>query len=518
MVGTMQQSYKLTAIANLLGRSGSSHLLLGMLALSPAGDLTLTDLTGSIALDLRHAKPLPADGVWFSPGMIVLVDGIYEEEGVVTATLGGGGGVGGMIGGKFIAVSVAQPPSERRDITLGINSNQGRGDIASGGGFGWVDFLGVGSERAQGARLRKLEQKVLSRFHLGGEEAENDLPAPADEPRNKIAVLSEIHLDNPSTFTALRKIFSTYAASPPSEQPLAVVLVGNFVRHAATTGSSFAGGTSTGSIEYKEYFDTLSSVLSDFPSLLSTTTFIFVPGDNDPWASAFAAGAATALPRGPIPELFTSRVRRAFTTANAEAQTETGQKGTGEAIWTSNPARLSLFGPVHEMVIFRDNIAGRLRRNAVNFEQEGAEDEDIEVADAMVDAVVDGSGLAEMEQQAKQKQNKLSSQETTIHRPIIRTLLSQQHLSPFPLNIRPLLWDYAGSLSLYPLPTMLILADPDVPPAVLSFEGCVVCCTGSLLGNGRAGVARWVEIEVGSGTAPAKRKTNAKGKVREVRF
>lgn len=82
--------YKLTPVANLLGRSGTSHLILGMLSVSPTGDLSLTDLTGSIALELSHARMIPENGAWFAPGMIVLVDGIYEEEeNVKGSTLGG---------------------------------------------------------------------------------------------------------------------------------------------------------------------------------------------------------------------------------------------------------------------------------------------------------------------------------------------------------------------------------------------------------------------------------------------
>ena len=78
-MASAQQAYKLTPIANLLGRSGSNHLLLGMLTNSPTGLLTISDLTGSITLEIQHARPVPEDGAWFTPGMIVLVDGMYEE-------------------------------------------------------------------------------------------------------------------------------------------------------------------------------------------------------------------------------------------------------------------------------------------------------------------------------------------------------------------------------------------------------------------------------------------------------
>lgn len=98
-----QQTCKLTSIANLLGRSGSSHLLLGLLSTSPTGDLTISDLSGSVPLDIQHAKPVPEGAAWLTPGMVVLADGVYEQEASVAgSTIGSDGGVGGTIGGKFV--------------------------------------------------------------------------------------------------------------------------------------------------------------------------------------------------------------------------------------------------------------------------------------------------------------------------------------------------------------------------------------------------------------------------------
>jgi DNA polymerase epsilon subunit 2 len=113
------QANSITPIANLLGRSGSTHLLLGMLTVSPAGALSLSDLTGTIILDIQHARPIPETGAYFAPGMIVLVEGSYEEDSGVSSTLGGTGGIGGTIGGKFLGFSVGHPPCERRTATLG---------------------------------------------------------------------------------------------------------------------------------------------------------------------------------------------------------------------------------------------------------------------------------------------------------------------------------------------------------------------------------------------------------------
>ena len=75
-----EHAHKITPIANLLGRHGSHHMLLGLLVILPTGTLALCDPTGIIGLDLSHATSIPKDSAWFCPGMIVLVDGVYEEE------------------------------------------------------------------------------------------------------------------------------------------------------------------------------------------------------------------------------------------------------------------------------------------------------------------------------------------------------------------------------------------------------------------------------------------------------
>lgn len=514
-LASAQQAYKLTPIANLLGRNGSSHLLLGLLTIAPTGTLAITDLTGSIALDLQHAKPVPEDGAWYTPGMIVLVDGVYEEEGSTAGPgLGGGGGVGGTIGGKFVGFSIGGPPCERREITLGMSATNGVGEVSAGGGFGWVDFLGVGSERASGSRMRRLEQNVLRRTSTGA----------LNEGRGRIVIMGELNLDNAMTLRALKNVLSLYAAEPAEDSPMAVVLVGNFVEHAV-----MAGGGSGGSIEYKEYFNSLASTLSEFPTVLQAATFIFVPGDNDPWASAFSAGAATAIPRKGVPELFTSRVKRTFATANAEAEKSTGKRMDGDAVWTSNPSRLSLFGPAQEVVIFRDDISSRLRRGAIRFQSSDAGktvgDEahnkhacspgasatcqaDKASESMEIDQVVEAAESHIPAGKATGSTSSTNAADLLTARKLVKTILDQGYLSPFPLTSRPVLWDYAGVLQLYPLPTALLLVDPDAPPFAVTYEGCHVMNPGKLVAEGRRGVARWVEYDT----------RTRRGKTRETTF
>ena len=509
-----QQAYKLTPIANLLGRSGSTHVLLGLLGNSPTGTSILSDLTGSISLNLQHARPVPEDGAWFAPGMIVLVEGLYEEEGSsVGPGLAGDGGVGGTIGGIFHVASVGGPPCERRDVTLGVNDNDKRGGFSAPGGFGWVDFLGVGSERANGSAMRTLEKKVWERQDL----------ASHGQGRSRTVVLGEVNLDSTKTLEALKQVFGVYAAERADQTPMAFILVGNFTQYAV-----LAGGGSGGSVEYKEYFDSLASILSDYPTLLQDCTFVFVPGDNDPWASAFSAGAATVLPKRAVPEIYTSRVRRAFTTANAEAERSASKRHKGEVIWSTNPTRLTLFGPAQELVVFRDDMSGRLRRKGLRFrridEPEGSDSgsrnlhggneglEDDQAASHQesieVDQTIENAESAQPDLKAKEPDlsNILSDLHTA--RKLVKTVLDQGYLSPFLLTDRPVLWDYGNCLSLYPLPTALVLIDPETSPFALTYEGCHAMNPGALIVPGKRGVAQWIEYDA----------RTRKGRIRDVRF
>lgn len=517
------QSHKITPIANLLGRHGTNHMLLGMLVILPAGNLAISDLTGTIALDLSHAVSIPEDSAWFTPGMIVLVDGIYEEEEESTGKgLSGSSGVGGTIGGRFQGFFIGQPPCEKRRATLGVSGPDGGPDHTIGGGFGWIDFLGVGSERAVGSRTRRLEQRLLRQQAL----ADPDRPG-----RGRIVILGQLNLDQPRSLQALRKILSLYATDPEGSTPMAFVLVGNFTTHAV-----MARGGSGGSIEYKEFFDALAATLADFPMLLTTATFVFVPGDNDGWVSAFSGGAAVPLPRKPVPDLFTSRIRRAFAAANAQAGLSGSEAKGGEAIWTTNPSRLSLFGPNHEIVLFRDDISARLRRASVRLKSRAttAAGEDSQPADNNEDVTMSGAAAAtttttssstqpsdsmdvddnpdrpaqppqpqRQQQQPQPQEEEALPYDTLAARKLVKTVLDQGHLAPFRQSVRPVHWDYyagaGGALSLYPLPTALALVDTTAPAFCVTYEGCHVMNPGGVLVAGRRGVARWVEYAVGLG-------------------
>ncbi|KAK7943737.1 DNA polymerase alpha/epsilon subunit B [Apiospora aurea] len=479
---TSQQTHKITPVANLLGRHGTHHMLLGLLSISPTGTLTINDLTGAISLDVAHAVSIPEDSAWFTPGMVVLVDGIYEEEEESTGKgLGGSNGIGGIIGGRFQCFFIGQPPCEKRKVTLGVSGPDGDQDHTIGGGFGWIDFLGVGSERAVGQKMRRLERRML-------QPATQDPDAPS---RGRIIILGEFNLDQPHALQALHKILTIYSTEPEGSSPMTFVLTGNFTQHAIMAG----GGASGGSVEYKEYFDSLASVMSEFPTLLQSSTFVFVPGDNDGWASSFSSGAAVPLPRKAVPEMFTSRIRRAIASANSEG----GVKHGGEAIWTTNPARLSVFGPAHEMVLFRDDMSARLRRTAVRLKTSQPNYDEGEGQDPAADN--------DMEMDPSATTAPGVPYDVQAARKLVKTILDQGYLAPFRQQIRPVHWDYSSALQLYPLPTSMVLVDATAPPFCVTYEGCHVMNPGTVLVAGRRGVGRWIEYTLG-GT----------GKIRECMF
>ncbi|KAK4498007.1 hypothetical protein PRZ48_010663 [Zasmidium cellare] len=486
-----RQYYKITPIANLLGRGGTSHLVLGMLVIAPTGTLAVTDLSGSITLDLQHALSMQEGEPYFCPGMIVLVDGVYEEDwaGAGSSGLANTGGVGGTIGGRFVGFEIGGPPVEKRDLSLGINLKAEE----LGGGFGWTDFLGQGSERAVGSRMKRLEERMI------GPDSET-----VEESRRSMVVLSDVTLDQPTTLSGLRKVLEVYSAL--EQPPMTFVLMGDFSSKATMAGAG------VGSIEYKEMFNELAAVLADFPNLLRKCTWVFVPGDNDPWASSFSAGASTLLPRDPVPDIFTSRIKRAFANAKSEGGPFKKDEVEGEAIWTSNPTRLTLFGPAHEVVVCRDDISSRFRRNAVRIGQaarQAQEQEQIPTANGNEDIVMSGAlpstedvllediQTTELADSPMQDPVPPESFSVTEAKRLILSLLPQSTLSPFPLTVRPTHWDFTTSaLSLYPLPHTLVLADTEAPPFTLTFEGCHVMNPGRLVeGGGRRKKVQWIEYD-----------------------
>ncbi len=224
-------------------------------------------------------------------------------------------------------------------------------------------------------------------------------------------VLSDVYLDSPSVMERIEKMLAGYS----SFDPLPIfVFMGNF------TSRPLSGGGSTKSM--MGYFEDLASVISKFPRVANDGRFVFVPGPNDP-------GVTGVLPRGPIPNFFTSTLR----------------SKVRHVTFASNPCRVRYFSK--ELVFFRDNLVGKMRRHCLLEPREEEEDDDDLVG-----------GVA-------------SPGQRQLTRHAIKTVFDQGHLSPLPLSASPIYWQLDHALRLYPFPDALIVGD-EVDQYYENYEEC----------------------------------------------
>eukprot|EP00004_Rigifila_ramosa_P018738 TRINITY_DN4696_c0_g1_i2.p1 TRINITY_DN4696_c0_g1~~TRINITY_DN4696_c0_g1_i2.p1 ORF type:complete len:337 (-),score=60.37 TRINITY_DN4696_c0_g1_i2:182-1192(-) len=201
---------------------------------------------------------------------------------------------GQLVDKTFVVSVLGQPPLELREDSLQ--------------GVGHLDFFGGAASKQEAATVLELEREF-------GDQS--------------VVVVSDVHLDNPRVLELLRRLFQAYETAGSSERPHAIVLCGNFCSaplSAATLGRMGA------------LFNGLADLIASFPALASQVHWVFVPGPNDPGAPG------NALPRPPLPELFTRRLTRRLATAT----------------FADNPCRLRFFSK--EIVVCRQEIAAKMRR------------------------------------------------------------------------------------------------------------------------------------------------------------
>ena len=184
-----------------------------------------------------------------------------------------------------------------------------------------VEMLGIIPESPVHARLQKLENS---------------------RPNSMFVIISNVHIDLPEVMAKLRVLFKGFKSAPPT----LFVFIGNFTSRPFGQGHDDAA-------ELRRHFDALAALIAEFPTIVEASKFVFVPGPNDP-------GAASVLPRPPLPVAFTRRLRAVLPTAD----------------FTTNPCRIRYF--THEMVVFRENLLSKMRRHALIAPADGG-DEDIDM-------------------------------------------------------------------------------------------------------------------------------------------
>lgn len=418
LISTSSSSYMpITQIKNLLGRDGKNFLLFGLLRKNSKGTWSLEDPSGSVEIVISQA--VPTKGTYYVPGCFVLAEGIYFS-----------------VGNKFHVSSITHPPGERREVTLDAIGN--------------LDLLGVHGQSNKNY-ISKLDKDLKIRLHY----LEKELVE-----HRFIIFGGDMHLDEMSTFSALRKVFQTLNEEPPT----LIVFQGSFTSvplHPSMNSKNISATTA-----YKNSFDTLASLLSDYEKIINETTLVFIPGVNDPWNSMVNLGTAGVWPQKPVPMNFVQRINRVCK----------------NIVWGSNPTRIAYLS--QEIVLVRDDINSRMKRHNILFPL--VEEKKREEAAAMQERLQmdENDGTTSISQLIKSTDQLPAKVQES--RKIVKTVLDQGHISPFTTDIRPIVWDLDYTLQLSPIPSTLILCDTTAPEYDVTYNGCKTLNPGRFIHKRRA--------------------------------
>ena len=369
----------LSSLEALRGAGPGPKWVLAMLVHAPGDDVFLEDPTARVAVDLSEADFTSG---CFSPGCFVIAEGCFAD-------------------GRFFVSNIGFPPAEDRRATLQQ--------------FPSTNLSGL----APPAKYREL----LEAYERS-----------AEAEASSFIVLSDVWLDLPETFQALRVLFSgfsqaslleddqNYSSSSTSSTshsshssssstsnhitpPEMFVLMGNF------TKIPFVGQIGSDAISrYKSLMDKLAALIASFPVLAQKSRFVLIPGPDDP-GSCYGT-----LPRHALPGFLTQSLSDRL----------------AHFVSLSNPARVRYC--TQSMVFFRGDLVNKLRRTAVRAP---------------------------------------SLERNTLYEHAVKTVIDQGHLSPFTPSAQPVFWDFDQALSLYPVPDVLVLADRYTAYETI-YEDCVV--------------------------------------------
>lgn len=329
----------LVSIAALEGISCNAEVsVLGLLSFAESTKaFSLEDSKNSIVLDLSCAETPQG---FCGSGLIVVVTGRWN-------------------GCKFDVARIELPPAESRAQSL---SHLGSFDAFGG---------------ALPDPIKALDQEV--RMHS-----------------SVIAVLSHVHLDSSKCIDRLTKFFSEFSSRRDDElTEICFVLVGDFCSSAWSAGDISHLGDSSGRHYFQgivEHF--VSTIHQVAANVCAHSTFVFVPGPNDPCALSAVA------PQSSLSAVFLQPLKTRFK----------------KVLFASNPARIRFF--TQEIVVCRRNFFYDLHHSC----------------------------------------NRLSTQSLPIpqYELLTKTLCESAHLAPFSQSV---VWKLDAALTLYPLPSLLLLCD-----------------------------------------------------------
>jgi DNA polymerase epsilon subunit 2 len=252
-----------------------------------------------------------------------------------------------------------------------------------------------------------------------------------DENSNvSFVLLQDLHMDQPRVVQQLEALLTSYEFSysqNAADQLPVFIVMGNFMSHNHGNHNSNQSSSSSSSTQQQQpsaLVQGLKSVLEDFvttishyPNLAKYGHFVIVPGPNDVTIMNHHILPIPSFPKSVTHGLDNNKV------------------GVANLHFTSNPCRLR-FQYGKEMVVFRYDLLHLFQQHQIRLptlQQDMMDDEIFATAD-------DGTTTTNMEP----------------HHRLYKTILDQGHL--IPISSIPMYWNYRHCLSLYPLPSCLVLA------------------------------------------------------------
>ena len=258
-----------------------------------------------------------------------------------------------------------------------------------------------------------------------------------------IVVMSDCHLDQPVVVSRLHTVFKAFDEGQP---PAIVVLAGPFLSssraasttsaHPPTSAASTLSSSSASSL-LSTHFAMLGDVIASYSQLNAHTQFVLLPSAAD----CVFGGVL------PLPPLL-----------SASHSLSTKVK---HLVLAANPHHIHYYGK--HIVLHRQALMHTMTRHALL--QTRGDDEQQPVQQPGEAAGTAGAAVQ------------------SDHRHLLCTLLSQSHLSPLTLDAQPVYWSYDSSLSLYPLPHVLLLLDERCEFEV-EYDGCLAIGGRSLASRG----------------------------------
>lgn len=197
-----------------------------------------------------------------------------------------------------------------------------------------------------------------------------------------IIFVSDLWLDNAVVLDKFKMMLDGLMDIPP----IAFVLCGHFLSFPMNESSPTA---------MKDGFKKLSNLITQYPDIMQSSKFIFVPGPCD-------LGAPRILPRKPLSTYVIEDI----------------QKAVPNAIFTTNPCRIQYC--TKEIVVYREDIMIRMCRNTLRFP---------------------------------------SGEESNLANHFAKSIICQSHLAPLTLTANPVYWKHDHALRLHPTPDLIVIAD-----------------------------------------------------------